>query len=200
MFLNFFLLSSFINHSLDSYLIEVKNTGFSTYNQIIKTKETNNFDKISIVDFRYILKESNAMKKLGSQFLLLENQMNNRMKEEQIILKNKETSIINEKPKISNLEYKNKIDNFKKEVLKTQRKFKEERSILNKSFQSIQNNLKDLLAKVIKELSLKKNVDVVFLKENVFLYNKSSLDLTDEVLQVFNDKTKSFKIIINSTD
>ena len=200
MFLNFFLLSSFINHSLDAYLIEVKNTGFSTYNQIIKTKETNNFDKISIVDFRYILKESNAMKKLGSQFLLLENQMNNRMKEEQIILKNKETSIINEKPKISSLEYKNKIDNFKKEVLKTQRKFKEERSILNKSFQNIQNNLKDLLAKVIKELSLKKNVDVVFLKENVFLYNKSSLDITDEVLQVFNDKTKSFKIIINSTD
>ena len=200
MFLNFFLLSSFINHSLDAYLIEVKNTGFSTYNQIIKTKETNNFDKISIVDFRYILKESNAMKKLGSQFLLLENQMNNRMKEEQIILKNKETSIINEKPKISNLEYKNKIDSFKKEVLKTQRKFKEERSILNKSFQNIQNNLKDLLAKVIKELSLKKNVDVVFLKENVFLYNKSSLDITDEVLQVFNDKTKSFKIIINSTD
>ena len=200
MFLNFFLLSSFINHSLDAYLIEVKNTGFSTYNQIIKTKETNNFDKISIVDFRYILKESNAMKKLGNQFLLLENQMNNRMKEEQIILKNKETSIINEKPKISNLEYKNKIDNFKKEVFKTQRKFKEERSILNKSFQNIQNNLKDLLAKVIKELSLKKNVDVVFLKENVFLYNKSSLDITDEVLQVFNDKTKSFKIIINSTD
>jgi len=200
MFLNFFLLSSFINHSLDAYLIEVKNTGFSTYNQIIKTKETNNFDKISIVDFRYILKESNAMKKLGSQFLLLENQMNNRMKEEQIILKNKETSIINEKPKISNLEYKNKIDNFKKEVLKTQRKFKEERSILNKSFQNIQNNLKDLLAKVIKDLSLKKNVDVVFLKENVFLYNNSSLDITDEVLQVFNDKTKSFKIIINSTD
>jgi Skp family chaperone for outer membrane proteins len=200
MFLNFFLLSSFINHSLDAYLIEVKNTGFSTYNQIIKTKETNNFDKISIVDFRYILKESNAMKKLGSQFLLLENQMNNRMKEEQIILKNKETSIINEKPKISNLEYKNKIDNFKKEVLKTQRKFKEERSILNKSFQNIQNNLKDLLAKVIKELSLKKNVDVVFLKENIFLYNNSSLDITDEVLQVFNEKTKSFKIIINSTD
>jgi len=200
MFLNFFLLSSFINHSLDAYLIEVKNTGFSTYNQIIKTKETNNFDTIGIVDFRYVLKESNAMKKLGSQFLLLENQMNNRMKEEQIILKNKETSIINEKPKISNLEYKNKIDNFKKEVLKTQRKFKEERSILNKSFQNIQNNLKDLLAKVIKELSLKKNVDVVFLKENVFLYNKSSLDITDEVLQVFNDKTKSFKIIINSTN
>ena len=200
MFLNFFLLSSFINHSFDCYLIEVKNTCFTNNNQIIVSKEISDFDKISIVDFRYVLKESNAMKKLGSQFLLLENQMNSRMKEEEIILKNKETSIINEKPKISSLEYKNKIDNFKKEVLKTQRKFKEQRSILNKSFQNIQNNLKDLLAKVIKDLSLKKNVDVVFLKENVFLYNNSSLDITDEVLRVFNDKTRSFKIIINSTD
>ena len=79
MFLNF-LLSPFINYSLDAYLIEVKNTGFTNNNQIIKTKEISDFDKISIVDFRYILKESNAMKKLGSQFLLLENQINNRMK------------------------------------------------------------------------------------------------------------------------
>jgi len=199
MFLNF-LLSPFINHSFDSYLIEVKNTGFTNNNQIIVSKEISDFDKIIIVDFRYVLKESNAMKKLGSKFLLLENQMNNRMKEQQKILKNKEISIINEKSKVSDLKYKNNIDILKKEVLKTQKKFKEERSILNKSFQKIQNNLKDLLAKVIKDLSLKKNVDVVFLKENVFLYNNSSLDITDEVLQVFNDKTKSFKIIINSTD
>ena len=199
MFLNF-LLSPFINHSFDCYLIEVKNTCFTNNNQIIVSKEMSDFDKIIIVDFRYVLKESNAMKKLGSKFLLLENKMNNRMKEQQKILKNKEISIINEKSKVSDLEYKNNIDILKKEVLKTQKKFKEERSILNKSFQKIQNNLKDLLAKVIKDLSLKKNVDVVFLKENVFLYNNSSLDITDEVLQVFNDKTKSFKIIINSTD
>jgi len=199
MFLNFFL-SPFINHSFDSYLIEVKNNGFTNNNQIIVSKEMSDFDKIIIVDFRYVLKESNAMKKLASKFLLLENQMNNRMKEQQKILKNKEISINKEKSKVSDLEYKNNIDILKKEVLKTQKKFKEERSILNKSFQEIQNNLKDLLAKVIKDLSLKKNVDVVFLKENVFLYNNSSLDITDEVLQVFNDKTKSFKIIINSTD
>ena len=67
MFLNF-LLSPFINHSFDSYLIEVKNTGFTNNNQIIVSKEMSDFDKIIIVDFRYALKESNAMKKLGSKF------------------------------------------------------------------------------------------------------------------------------------
>ena len=45
---------------------------------------------------------------------------------------------------------------------------------------------------------MKKNINVVLLKENVFLFNNKSIDFTDEVLELFNDKTKSMKIIINS--
>ena len=200
MFLNFVFLSSFLNYSFDTYYLKIKDSDLVTNDTIIMSNEKNDFNNISIVDFRYVLKQSDAMKKLGSKFLLLENQMNDRMKEKQLILKNKEIFINKEKNKLSDLEYKNKVDNFKNEVLKTQRKFKEERAILNKSFQKIQNNLKDLLAKVIKELSLKKNIEIVLLKENVFLFNKPSLDITNEVLHIFNDKTKALKIIISSTD
>ena len=71
-------------------------------------------------------------------------------------------------------------------------------SFLNKSFQKIQKDIKDLLAQIIKEVSLKKNINIVLLKENVFLFNNKSFDFTDEVLKLFNDKTKSMKIIINS--
>ena len=99
---------------------------------------------------------------------------------------------------MSNLEYKNKIDLFKNEVFKTQKQFKQERLILNNSFQKIQNDLKDMLAKVIKNVSINKKINVVLLKENVFLYNKVSLDITDEVLQIFNERTKSLKIVISS--
>ena len=66
--------------------------------------------------------------------------------------------------------------------------------ILNNSFQNIQNDLKDMLAKVIKNVSIDKKINVVLLKENVFLYNKASLDLTNEVLKIFNERTKSLKI------
>ena len=200
MFLNFVLISSFINYSFDTYYLKIKDSDLVTNDTIIMSNDKNDFNNISIVDFRYVLKQSDAMKKLGSKFLLLENQMNDRMKEKQLILKNKEIFINKEKSKLSDLEYKNKVDNFKNEVLKTQRKFKEERAILNKSFQKIQNNLKDLLAKVIKDLSLKKNIQIVLLKENVFLFNKPSLDITNEVLHIFNEKTKALKIIISSTD
>ena len=113
------------------------------------------------------------MKILGDKFISLENEMNKKMKSKQAYLKNKELKLIKQKKDLSSLEYKNKIDLFKSEVLKTQKQFKQERLILNNSFQKIQNDLKDMLAKVIKNVSINKKINVVLLKENVFLYNKS---------------------------
>ena len=138
------------------------------------------------------------MKILGEKFISLENEMNKKIKSKQSYLKNKELNITKQKKDLSTLEYKNKVDLFKSEVLKIQKQFKEERLILNNSFKNIQNDLKDMLAKVIKNVSINKKINVVLLKENVFLYNNASLDITDEVLQIFNERTKSLKIVITS--
>ena len=55
-----------------------------------------------------------------------------------------------------------------------------------------------MLAQIIKDVSVNKNINIVLLKENVFLFNNQSIDFTDEVLELFNNKTKSIKIIIKS--
>jgi len=197
MLINLLLLSSLINQPTNYGFLQLKNNNLDI-NHIILTSQNIEIEKIGIVDFRFILKKSNAMKILGDRFISLENEMNKKMKRKQAYLKNKELNIIKQKKNLSTLEYKNKIDLFKSEVLKTQKQFKEERLILNKSFQNIQNDLKDMLAKVIKNVSIEKKINVVLLKENVFLYNNASLDITDEVLQIFNEKTKSLKIVITS--
>jgi len=197
MLTNLLLLSSLINQPTNYGFLQLKNNNLDI-NHIILTSQNIEIEKIGIVDFRFILKKSNAMKILGDKFISLENEMNKKIKRKQAYLKNKELNIIKQKKNLSTLEYKNKIDLFKSEVLKTQKQFKEERLILNKSFQNIQNNLKDMLAKVIKNVSINKKINVVLLKENVFLYNNASLDITDEVLQIFNERTKSLKIIITS--
>ena len=165
-------------------------------------KISNNFEnnKIGIIDFRFILKRSNAMKVLGNKFLSLEKEINEKIKLKQIYLKNKEEIIEKSKDKLSELEYKSKIKSFKEEVFKIQKIYKDERSILNKSFQKIQKKIKDLLAQVVKDVSIKKNINVIFLKENIFLFNNPSIDLTTEVLDLFNKKTKSLKIIITPSN
>ena len=197
MLINLLILSSIINEPIIHSPLQIKNNLVDIKNIILTSQNIEN-EKIGIVDFRFVLKKSNAMKILGEKFISLENEMNKKIKSKQTYLKNKELKIIKQKKKISTLEYKNKIDLFKNEVLNIQKQFKEERLILNNSFQNIQNDLKDMLAKVIKNVSIDKKINVVLLKENVFLYNKASLDITNEVLKIFNERTKSLKIVITS--
>ena len=171
---------------------------FLNIQNIIKISNNIENNKIGIVDFRYILKSSNAMKLLGNKFLTLEKEINEKIKQKQIFLKQKEENLKKSKSKLTELEYKKRVKLFKKEVFKIQKKYKDERAVLNRSFQKIQKNIKDLLAQIIKDVSINKKINVVLLKENVFLFNNQSIDFTNEVLELFNNKTKSMKIIINS--
>ena len=199
MLLNFLILSNFIYDPLNYNFINSQKNDFKNSFQIYLASQNDVNGNIAIVDFRFILKKSKAMKILGDKFILLENQMNIKIKNKQKYLKNKELKIKNEN-KTNSLEYKQKLALFKKEVLSIQKKFKQDRAILNNSFQNIQNDLKDRLAKIIKDFSIKNQIHIVFLKENVFLYNKPSLDITNEILKIFNEKTKSLKIIISSNE
>ena len=171
---------------------------FLNIQNILKISNNIENNKIGIIDFRYILKSSNAMKLLGNKFLTLEKEINEKIKQKQIFLKQKEENLKKNKSKLTELEYKKRVKLFKKEVFKIQKKYKDERAVLNKSFQKIQKDIKDLLAQIIKDVSINKKINVVLLKENVFLFNNQSIDFTNEVLELFNNKTKSMKIIINS--
>ena len=185
------------------YIEHMNNYRFNNFLNIQNSvKISNSIDnkKIGIIDFRYILKSSNAMKLLGNKFLTLEKEINEKIKEKQIFLKQKEENLKKTKTELTESEYKKKVKLFKKEVFQIQKKYKDERTVLNKSFQKIQKDIKDLLAQIIKDVSINKNINIVLLKENVFLFNNQSVDFTNEVLELFNEKTKSFKIIIKPTN
>ena len=198
-FFDLIVFSTLINNQHFIYMhnyINKKNS-FNVESHLKISKNVEN-DKIGIIDFRYILKKSNAMKLLGNKFLTLEKEINEKIKKKQTFLKQKEESLKKSKVELTELEYKKKVKLFKKEVFQIQKIYKDERTILNKSFQKIQKDLKDLLAQIIKDVSINKNINIVLLKENVFLFNNPNIDFTNEVLELFNNKTKTMKIIIKS--
>lgn len=187
------------NQIINTDIINIINNSESNFYSI-PISNTVNIDKIGIVDFRYILKKSNAIKVLGDKFIFYEKKINEKIKLKQKELKIEEKKILSRKNKLTDADYKNKLNLFKSEVFEVQKKYKEDRLILNNSFQTLQKKLKDLLAQVIKDVSKKREINVVFLKENVFLFNDSSIDLTNEVLDLFNKKTKSMSITITLND
>jgi len=187
------------NQIVNTDIINIINNSESSFYPI-PISNTVNIDKIGIVDFRYILKKSNAIKILGDKFIFYEKKINEKIKLKQKELKIEEKKILSRKNKLTDADYKNKLNLFKSEVFEVQKKYKEDRLILNNSFQTLQKKLKDLLAQVIKDVSKKREINVVFLKENVFLFNDPSIDLTNEVLDLFNKKTKSMSITITLND
>ena len=187
------------NEIVNTDIINIINNSESNFYPIPISNAVN-IDKIGIVDFRYILKKSNAIKVLGDKFIHIEKKINEKIKLKQKELKIKEKKILSRKDNLTDADYKNKLKLFKSEVFEVQKKYKEDRLILNNSFQTLQKKLKDLLAQVIKDVSKKREINVVFLKENVFLFNDPSIDLTNEVLDLFNKKTKSMSITITLND
>ena len=187
------------NEIVNTNIINIINNSESNFYPI-PISNTVSVDKIGIVDFRYILKKSNAIKVLGDKFILFEKKINKKLKLKQKELKIEEKKILSRKNKLTDADYKNKLKLFKTEVFEVQKKYKEDRLMLNNSFQTLQKKLKDLLAQVIKDVSKKREINVVFLKENVFLFNDPSIDLTNEVLDLFNKKTKSMSITITLND
>ena len=187
------------NEIVNTDISNIINISESNFYQIPISKNVS-IDKIGIVDFRYILKKSNAIKILGKKFILFEKKINEKIKLKQKELKVKEKKILKSKSKLTVAEYENKLNLFKSEVFEIQKKDKDDRLLLNNSFQTLQKKLKDLLAQVIKDVSQKREINVVFLKENVFLFNDPSIDLTNEVLDLFNKKTKSMSITITLND
>ena len=187
------------NEIVNTNIINIINNSESNFYPI-PISNTVSVDKIGIVDFRYILKKSNAIKILGNKFVLFEKKINEKIKLKQKELKIEEKKILSRKNKLTDADYKNKLKLFKTEVFEVQKKYKEDRLMLNNSFQTLQKKLKDLLAQVIKDVSKKREINVVFLKENVFLFNDPSIDLTNEVLDLFNKKTKSMSITITLND
>ncbi len=147
---------------------------------------------IGIVDFRSVLKNSKTMKKVGKQFLIFEKQLNERIKNDETKIRKKEKRLL--KLNKQTKDYNSLKKEIKQEIAVLQKFAFEEKNKLNLSFQSIQKKLKDVLASIIKEISLRKKIDVVILKENAFLFNDNKLDLSEEALSAFDEKTKNLKI------
>ena len=135
-----------------------------------------------------------TMKKLGKEFLQFEKRLNEKIKKQEKILRDKEYKLSSNKTKISNERYNQEKNNLNKEITNLQKFAFAEKKELNLSFQLIQKKLSDVLATIIKNISKDKNIDYVLLKENIFLINNSDIDLTNEALKKFDEKTSNLKI------
>ena len=142
------------------------------------------------VDVQKILTESNAGKKLTKS---ISDKVNKNLKifeNEEIDLKKKEDEILKQKNILSKEELDNKIVKFKQEVQSFNNKKKKfDLDINNERLKSI-NKMVKILNELLANYASENSIGLIIQKKNI-LIGKSELDITNDIVNIFNNQVKS---------
>ena len=150
--------------------------------------------KVAYVNLDLILSESKPGKLLFSQLKEIEENMIKKFKNDEINLKEQEKKLISTKNIISNEEYKKNVINFKKKV-DNYKKIKNAdienlKKKRNKEILRFFNLINPIIEKIMDENSLA----ILFEKKNIFIA-KSNYDITKIVIDNINKNITEFKIL-----
>ena len=145
------------------------------------------------LDFKYILNESEAGKKVQTT---LKDKLTNgvkKLKSEEEKLKKEESTIIKQKSVISAEEYKKNVAALRTKVSKLQK----DRNFLvedvskqrAKAKSELLKNLKPIMSNYMKEKKIRMVID----KKSMLLADEK-LDITEDIMKILNNKIKSIKL------
>ena len=149
-------------------------------------------ENISFIDIDRIVFESELGKKIDDKInndFKIENEKLASMEKE---LKKKENDILKQKNILSEAELNKKINDFKIEV----QNFQKRRASINEKFRILRvkqtNELLKKLNKILFKFADDNSISIILRKNDIVL-GKSSLDITNKILEIFNKEVKSLK-------
>ena len=168
------------------YLIKIIIIFFSIYSVSYST------EKIAFVDIDFIINGSELGKKLNKNLTEKIKKENARLKKKEKDLKTKEEKILNQKNVLSEdqlnkllTDLRNEINTFRQERVSINNKFRDQKL---KETNSLVTSLNNILANYAE----KNSISLIIQKKNIVI-GKSELDITKNVLDIFNSEVKSIQ-------
>jgi len=150
-------------------------------------------NKIAYINLDLILSESEPAKLLFSQLKKIEEKKMNKLKKDEIILKDEEKKILSSKNILSKEEFNNKVRIFQKKVnLYNELKEENIQNLKQKRNKEILRFL-NLINPLIEKIMEKNSIGILLEKKNIFIA-KSNYDITEILIQDINKNIKEFAI------
>ena len=147
----------------------------------------------SYLDFKYILNQSEAGKKAQS---FLKNKLETglkSLKKKEKAIQEEERKIIQQKKVISAEEYKKKVTQLRNKVDSLQKERNTLLANVSEQRSKARTELLKNLNPIIQEYMKQKNIRIVLNKKSILLADEN-LDITQEIVKIFNKKLKSIKL------
>ena len=148
--------------------------------------------KIFYVDIDKIVKESNVGKKVEKDFLSIVKKKNKEIDKIEKDLKKKDSDLIKQKNILSKDELSKKIKSLEKEI-KSYRtdKSKFNQNISQKKLRAT-SEMVVYLNRILGKYASDNSASLIIQKKNIII-GKSELDITQQILEIFNKEVKSVK-------
>ncbi|MBT5481186.1 MAG: OmpH family outer membrane protein [Alphaproteobacteria bacterium] len=117
-------------------------------------------------------------------------------KEAELVLKEQELQ--SKRDVMSQDAYRNEVQKFQNDVAEIQRQIQFRRQSLDNAFQQAQDKIRQLALKIVTEIANERRLDFVLNKDNVLVF-RNKLDITQNVLEVLNERTKNARLELDET-
>ena len=151
------------------------------------------YAQIVYIDMNLILKNSEVGKTLTEKINQLNNNHIIKFREIENKLIAKEKTLLAQKNILDNSEFEKRLTSLSEEIKKFRNDKKMSESNINKIKIENTKEILKLLNPIITNYMKEKNIKVILDKRSVLMAD-STLDVTDEVLKILNDKVKSLNI------
>ena len=156
----------------------------------------NSFSQINIVylDIQFIIDNSDIGKFYKIKMDEMSNKNTNQLSSDKTLIINMETDLKNQKNILSEKEFKNKVEELNKLINSYQSKrSKQKKEFLNKK-NEYSSKILQILNPILSEYANNNNISLVLKKKNILLGEKS-LDITNLILDKFNQETKKKNLL-----
>ncbi len=158
---------------------------------------TNNYsyseNNILFIDIDYIFKNSNAGKKIINKIDTETKKIQNELTSYQKNVKEQKDKIISQKNILSKDEFQNKSIELEKQVIELNKLISNKNNELNIYRNKSRIEFTKQLSRIVQEYASNNSIEMIIKKDNI-LIGKKNLDVTQEILNLFDKNIKSIEI------
>ncbi len=159
----------------------------------LSTNISNAQDNIAFIDLNIVFDNSNAGKKINKQVTEKKKKNNKNFKELKKKFDTDRDKLIAQKNVISPEEFEKKIIELESNLKKYNTKINKENNELNQYQLKARKKFFDNIRPILEDYAKKNSIDVILKKENI-LIGKTTLDISKDILDLFNKKIKTISV------
>lgn len=168
----------------------------------VSTENVSNSDfdirRVGTIDISAVLRASEATEKVRRLLDGKRAEFKEEFAQKEAELVLKEQELQSKRDIMSQDAYRNEVQKFQNDVAEIQRQIQFRRQSLDNAFQQAQDKIRQLALKIVTEIANERRLDFVLNKDNVLVF-RNKLDITQNVLEVLNERTKNARLELDDT-